>query len=193
MTSGPKFEFLEKVQGVLPDIPARSPQQGLFFYNVLGAQQRSSSSPSWLNPKEALIVLDLLKKLSETGVAADDVGVISPYQGQVKYLKEILEKRNMPAVKIGSVEEFQGQEKPVIILTTVRSSTEQFKFDRQFNLGFVDNPKRMTVAISRAQSLLIVVGNSVTLSVDMQWSRLIKYCRSKSAYCETEDILEMLQ
>lgn len=168
-------------------------EQGVLFYSVLGEQQRSSSNPSWLNPKEAEVVLDLLEKFQMFGIPQEDIGVISPYAGQVRYLRDIMEKRQMTAYKVGSVEEFQGQERPIIILTTVRSSKEHFQFDREFNLGFVHNPKRMNVALSRAQSLLIIVGDSVTLEVDSLWKRLITYCRSKSGFVTTEAVLQTLQ
>lgn len=192
VTSGPQLDFLAKVQPVLPTSAARSPQQGVFFYGVLGAQQRSSSNPSWLNPKEAIVVLDLLEKFYGLGISKDEIGIISPYQGQVRYLRDIMGKRQMELCKVGSVEEFQGQEKPIIILSTVRSSKEQFQFDREFNLGFVHNPKRMNVGLSRAQSLLIVVGDPVTLSVDANWKKLIQNCRTKDAFVNTEEILETL-
>lgn len=191
--SGPQFECLKKLQPLLPKEPKRHSEHGVIFYNVIGAQQRSSTNPSWLNPKEALVVVNLLAQMVNHGVPVDSIGVIAPYQGQVRYIRDLAAKQGTPSgIKIGSVEEFQGQERPIIILSTVRSSKESLQFDQKFNLGFVDSPKRMNVAISRAQSLLVVVGDPVTLSVDKNWDKLMNYCRGKSAFEDTNELLRHL-
>ena len=65
----------------------------------------------------------------------------------------------MTDVTVGTTEEFQGQERKVIILSTVRSSPEYVSLDIKHRLGFLKDPKRFNVSITRSQALLIVVGN----------------------------------
>jgi len=71
----------------------------------------------------------------------------------------------------------------VIIISTVRSSDEHVTFDVRHNLGFLENPKRFNVAITRAQSLLIVVGNPNVLAIDTRhWGALLRLCIEHGAY-----------
>lgn len=83
---------------------------------------------------------------------------------------------------MGSTELFQGQERKVIIISTVRSSIDQIGFDICHNLGFLQNPKRFNVATTRACSLVIVVGNPHVLATDPHWVCLLRECVRLGAY-----------
>lgn len=132
----------------------------VLFVGIQGCDEREGSNPSWFNRFEASKVVDIINKLSRsTKVSEGDIGVITPYRQQVLKLKKALESLGMDNVKVGSVEQFQGQERQVIIISTVRSTIKHNEFDRTFNLGFLRNPRRFNVAITRARSLLIIVGN----------------------------------
>ena len=109
--------------------------------------------------------MEIIKKLTTRGNLSDsDIGVITPYRQQVLKLKKTLENIDMPEIKVGSVEQFQGQERKVIIVSTVRSTIKHNDFDRVHCLGFLSNPRRFNVAITRAISLLIVTGNPHIIS-----------------------------
>ena len=55
-------------------------------------------------------------------------------------------------------------------------------FDLKYDLGFVNNPKRFNVAISRAQALLVIVGNPIVLNTDFNWAALLWYCVENNGY-----------
>lgn len=82
--------------------------------------------------------------------------------------------------KVGSVEEFQGQERKIIILSTVRTSESIVQIDIRHSLGFVAARERLNVAITRAKAILIIIGHPDLLTQDVYWRNVIEHCRSRS-------------
>ena len=132
----------------------------VFFFGIQGCDEREGSNPSWFNRIEASKVVEIVKSLTTSGILSqEDIGVITPYRQQVLKLKKAFENLEIPDIKVGSVEQFQGQERKVIIISTVRSTVKHNEFDRTHCLGFLSNPRRFNVAITRAIALLVIVGN----------------------------------
>jgi helicase MOV-10 len=132
----------------------------VLFVGIQGCDEREGTNPSWFNRIEVSKVVSIIRNLTKGGAVGEaDIGVITPYRQQVAKIKKALEAFEMPDLKVGSVEQFQGQEREVIIISTVRSTVKHNEFDKFFNLGFLSNYKRFNVAITRAKSLLIIVGN----------------------------------
>jgi helicase MOV-10 len=132
---------------------------------------------SQMNEGEIEIVLDYLYDLLTNGVngkAVDetDVGIISPYRAQRDRIVDHPDF-DYQNVEVGTVDSFQGREKKIVILSTVQSQTR--------NIGFLSNKKRLNVALTRAQSLLIIVGNPETLQKSQIWSDFISYCKENRA------------
>ena len=125
---------------------------------------REEGSPSFFNPEEIFHVLEYMKQLIDHGIDEDDIGVITPYRRQVQKLKRRLEDRGWGDVTVGTTEEFQGQERKVIIVSTVRSNPEFVNLDLKHRLGFLADAKRFNVSITRSRALLIIVGNPFILS-----------------------------
>ena len=120
----------------------------------------------------------------------ENIGIISPYRKQVSKIKQALKTRNnthnnFDSVLVGSCEQLQGQERRVIIISTVRSSTDFLSRDKFFNLGFLENPKRFNVAVTRAQALLIIIGNPHLLKSDLCFGKLLQFCCDNNAYIGT--------
>lgn len=81
----------------------------------------------------------------------DHIGVITPYHAQALKIRGLLKKSlKTQKIKVGSVEEFQGQERRVIIVSTVRSSRDFVSYDLRHTLGFVANPRRFNGTICAA-------------------------------------------
>lgn len=60
-------------------------------------------------------------------------------------MRNLFGKQGWSDIKVGTVEEFQGDERVIIIVTTVRSKPDLLEMDEKFNLGFLDNPKVLYV------------------------------------------------
>ena len=100
-------------------------------------------------------------------------------------IRKLLERDGLDGVKgvkCGSVEEFQGHERDVVIISTVRADRSHFGFDQQHRLGFVASPKRFNVAVTRARKLLIVVGSPAVLAGDRCWAALLRAAVAAGAY-----------
>ncbi|XP_037540408.1 putative helicase mov-10-B.2 [Nematolebias whitei] len=168
----------------------------VIFHGVPGIDSREASSPSFFNIAEVEVLMDYVRELltsqGKKGLAKifpKHIGIIAPYRKQVQKIRKALDKvgkdfkfKDMNSLKVGSVEEFQGQERRVILVSTVRSSSDYMEYDKKFNLGFVKNEKRFNVAVTRAKALLIVVGNPVVLNTDPTWAHFIQYCKDEKGY-----------
>nr|XP_046153547.1 putative helicase mov-10-B.1 [Oncorhynchus gorbuscha] len=160
------------------------------FHGVAGRDEREATSPSFFNVAEIEVLMDYLKKLLQgqgkrglATISPKDIGIIAPYRKQVEKIRKALKtlekdfkSTSIKDLKVGSVEEFQGQERRVILVSTVRSSAEYVQTDQYFSLGFVKNEKRFNVAVTRAKALLIVVGNPLVLRGDPTWGRFLQFC-----------------
>ncbi|KAK1226913.1 hypothetical protein PQX77_010082 [Marasmius sp. AFHP31] len=154
-----------------------SPKFPIVFHSISGKDDREASSPSFFNIDEVTAVKALVQRLRsdrKLRLTDNDIGVIAPYHAQVLKLRTAF-RSFADSIKVGSVEEFQGQERKVIIVSTVRSSREFVEYDLRHTLGFVANPRRFNVAITRAQSLLVIVGDPNVLSLDPLWRAFMNY------------------
>ncbi|KAH9059528.1 P-loop containing nucleoside triphosphate hydrolase protein [Lactarius vividus] len=147
----------------------------IVFHGIRGRELRTQHSPSYLNVHEASVVRDYCLRLTEGRehkILAKEIGVIAPYKAQVRAIRELLRPAGLKEVTVGSVEKLQGQERKVIIFATTRSNSE---VDKRKSMGFLQNRRRMNVAITRAQALLIVVGDPEVLGKDELWRTFLNY------------------
>ena len=85
----------------------------------------------------------------ERAMTRNDILIVAPFNLQVRCLLE-----RLPGIRIGSVDKFQGQEAPVVIVSLCASTLDEAPRGASFLLS----PNRLNVAVSRAQALAIVVG-----------------------------------
>ncbi|XP_064477972.1 probable helicase with zinc finger domain isoform X2 [Ornithodoros turicata] len=113
------------------------------------------------------------------------IAVVTPYYEQVSRIRAELRRIGFSKVKVESVANVQGKEFRVVMLTTVRTrATCQQHQDASpvdLNFGFLSDSKLLNTAITRAQSLVVVVGDPITLcsigACRKHWEKLIRACR----------------
>ena len=132
-----------------------------------------------INKQEANLSIEELKKyilkigkerLLEERI---DFGLISPYKAQVQYLRQLIRKdaffkpfRHL--ITINTVDGFQGQERDVILISLVRANEDG-------QIGFLNDLRRMNVAITRARMKLIIMGDASTLTKHPFYKKLYEY------------------
>jgi superfamily I DNA and/or RNA helicase len=147
----------------------------IHFIDTAGASYDEEPEPdgeSRMNPQEADLVIQKVDELLSCGVPAEHIAVISPYSAQVKLLRERIKQ---PAIEIDSVDGFQGREKEAVIVSLVRSN-------REGDVGFLADTRRMNVALTRAKRKLIVIGDSATITHHPFYEKMVKYFESVGAY-----------
>ncbi|MAQ89830.1 MAG: IGHMBP2 family helicase [Rhodopirellula sp.] len=145
------------------------------FIDTAGAdwdEQAEKGSESLCNQAEAELVLKKIDALLAAKVSPDTIGVITPYAGQARLIRSLCETAG---VEIDTVDGFQGREKEVIIISCVRSN-------RQGEIGFLADTRRMNVALTRAKRKLIVIGDSATLGNNPFYTELLSYFDAIQAY-----------
>lgn len=126
---------------------------------------------------EASNVEKIVTKFFRSGILPSQIGVITPYEGQRSYVVNYmqyngsLKKELYKEVEVASVDAFQGREKDYIILSCVRSNEHQ-------GIGFLNDPRRLNVALTRAKYGMVILGNPKVLSKVSISSRNISWCLS---------------
>ena len=130
-------------------------------------ERHLKDSKSIINKTEADIAVKLANDYLNVGLEETDIGIISPYADQVKIIQD------RTPVEVKTVDGFQGREKEIIIISTVRSNEDG-------NIGFLKDLRRLNVAITRAKRKLIIIGNINTLKANPTYLRLIEFAKENN-------------
>ncbi|KAJ3102818.1 ATP-dependent helicase NAM7 [Phlyctochytrium planicorne] len=172
------------------DFPWPSTENPFFFLSSFGQEEVSASGTSFLNRTEAMNCEKIVTKLLKANVSPSQIGVITPYEGQRSFIVSYMQfsgslaKDLYKEIEVASVDAFQGREKDYIILSCVRSNENQ-------GIGFLADPRRLNVALTRAKYGLCVLGNPRPLSKNALWYQLLMYFKEKD--CLMEGSLEGLR
>ncbi len=138
---------------------------GTGFEEEMNPQQRS-----YKNPGEFFIIREHMLSMIER-IAGSTIGIISPYKEQVRHIQSTIgeiEEFNHLDIQIDSIDGFQGQEKDIIYISLVRSNDGN-------NIGFLEDFRRLNVALTRARKKLVIVGDSSTLVSSKMYNELVSH------------------
>lgn len=140
---------------------------------------------SYFNPKEGDVLFKHLQQLlieyrQQELLPAISVGIISPYKEQREWLKDNIvemdfDKTKLESLSVKTIDGFQGEERDVIYISLVRSNEKQ-------EIGFLNDLRRMNVAITRAKKKLVVIGDSSTIGASKFYNSFLEYCEKHGAY-----------
>jgi ATP-dependent RNA/DNA helicase IGHMBP2 len=169
----------------------------LTFIDTAGCSYTELINPESLsisNPDEAVLLIKHLKLLLMEYARNNknnknlSVGIISPYKEQVQYLTELIaadeDLQNAPAkIVVKTIDGFQGQERTVIYISLVRCNDTK-------EIGFLNDIRRMNVALTRAREKLVVIGDSATLANHTFYKEFIDYVENVEGYVSAWEFIE---
>jgi ATP-dependent RNA/DNA helicase IGHMBP2 len=148
-------------------------------------EQQNPETLSYANPREGEILYKHLSQLlahysAHDKLAAIHIGIISPYKEQREWLSSNRESfepddRKVASLSIKTIDGFQGEERDVIYISLVRSNETQ-------EIGFLNDLRRMNVAITRARKKLVVIGDSATIGATPFYKAFLEYCERHGIY-----------
>uniref|UniRef100_F6HG17 UvrD-like helicase ATP-binding domain-containing protein n=1 Tax=Vitis vinifera TaxID=29760 RepID=F6HG17_VITVI len=158
------------------------------FINVRGKEEHDDVGKSRKNMIEVAIVIKIVRNLYKEWSGSNQklsIGVISPYAAQVVAIQDKLgqkyEKLGNFSVKVKTVDGFQGGEEDIIIICTVRSNTGG-------SIGFLSNPQRTNVALTRARYCLWILGNERTLAnSESIWEDLVLDAKKRKCFFNADE------
>ncbi|CAD6935669.1 unnamed protein product [Tilletia controversa] len=164
------------------------PLLGPFKFFSCQGRETSGRAHSLRNRDEVDIALAIYGRLRrQWGVDLDyRVGIISPYKDQVNALRSGFEYRYdqdiSNRVDFNTVDGFQGQEKDIIIFSCVRSGD----LGSAGQVGFLRDPRRANVALTRAKSNLFIIGNAPYLRNDPVWGYIVWHAEDRKLLHEVD-------
>ncbi len=179
-------------------IPLMGPYQ---VFDVASGKEERSKSNSLSNYEEARLAACLFMKLRRQSAAGPDlsqprsvqptsVAVITPYRQQRGLLrqtfKELCGEDVLSSVAIETIDSYQGRQVDVVILSCVRAGTGG-------GLGFVNDVRRMNVAITRARRSLWILGALGTLKRNKEWEALVADAEARGVVVAPSEARRLLR
>ncbi|XP_040566759.1 probable helicase with zinc finger domain [Lepeophtheirus salmonis] len=166
----------------------------LTLFTARGEDVQDLNSTSFYNNAEVYEVVERVTQLQLTWPKSwgrrdeTSIGIVTPYYDQVQRIRSELRKRNLFGVSVERVLNVQGKQFRAIFLSTVRTrkTCVMSQEDPEVDFGFLSNAKLLNTAITRAQSLVAVVGDPVALcsigKCRKMWEKFMEICNKGGSF-----------
>ena len=153
-------------------------KHNLFFIDHCKSEILVGGLQSYSNPHEADFLVSFCSYLLVQGYCQSQITILTMYTGQLLLLQEKMPRRTFGGVRVCAVDNFQGEENDIILLSLVRSNSEH-------RIGFLSESNRICVALSRARQGFFCIGNfSLLKSQCKLWKEICDYLQTKNAIGE---------
>ena len=150
----------ENIQGVTTN---------MYFFHHEYPEVENDELRSHSNPEEAKLVVELCRYLLKQGYSHSKITVLTTYTSQLLKLKRLMPRDVFEGIRISAVDNFQGEENDIILLSLVRSNTNG-------RVGFLSIENRICVALSRAKKGFYCFGNFTLLRKSSEtWKSILQY------------------
>ncbi|KAJ8042128.1 NFX1-type zinc finger-containing protein 1 [Holothuria leucospilota] len=151
----------------------RGTEKDVYFIEHNCLEQHNDEIKSRSNLHEALFMASLCKYLLQQGYTSEQITILTAYQGQVRNFMDFRQRKSLGGVRICPIDNFQGEENDIILISFVRSNYEG-------SIGFLKVSNRVCVALSRAKKGLYCIGNFSLMAEESElWKVIISDLRER--------------
>ena len=169
------YEDLENHESVEKYEDIKGVKKSMFFINHSHLENHNDESHSHTNDHEATFLVALCRYLLQQGYKAEQITLLTTYTGQMFAMRDCLKHEKLESVRLTTVDNFQGEENDIILLSLVRSNRDE-------KVGFIKIINRACVALSRAKKGFYCIGNFDLLSKHSDiWSKIVADLKGSSS------------
>ena len=176
------YDDLENYKKVEEYKNIRGMKKNMFFVNHSHLENPCEDSFSHVNDHEANFVVALCRYLLQQGYKAHQITLLTTYTGQMFAIRDCVQVRqrdDLSQVRLTTVDNFQGEENDIILLSLVRSNKED-------EAGFIKMENRACVALSRAKEGFYCIGNFTLLCKHSEvWNKIVDDLKAGSSFGES--------
>ena len=153
--------------------------RNVMFINHCETESNIEIMKSKSNLHEATFLVALCRYFLQQGYKPNQITILAGYSGQIIQLKQLMPKKLYEGVRVAAIDNFQGEENDIILLSLVRSNDDD-------KIGFLRIENRICVALSRAKQGLYVTGNfDLMKGKSSLWQKVIQDAETNEHFSDT--------